>query len=87
MYDPDDDILGDGPQEMIESRPDATLPDGRLDLDDDHVETLTSVPLHRRKAADDIDPDNPETWGRVPRNATCPCGSGNKYKHCHGKVA
>ena len=27
------------------------------------------------------------TWGRVPRNAPCPCGSGRKYKHCHGKAA
>jgi len=34
-----------------------------------------------------IDPNNPETWGKIPRNATCPCGSGRKYKHCHGKVA
>ena len=33
-----------------------------------------------------IDPNNPETWGRVSRNAPCPCGSGKKYKHCHGAV-
>ena len=31
--------------------------------------------------------DNPELWdGRVNRNAPCPCGSGRKYKHCHGAV-
>ena len=24
-------------------------------------------------------------WGKVPRNAKCPCGSGKKYKHCCGK--
>ena len=24
--------------------------------------------------------------GKVPRNAPCPCGSGRKYKHCHGKL-
>ena len=23
---------------------------------------------------------------KVPRNAPCPCGSGRKYKHCHGKL-
>ena len=34
-----------------------------------------------------IDPDDVETWGKVPRNAACPCGTGRKYKHCHGKVA
>jgi preprotein translocase subunit SecA len=31
-----------------------------------------------------FDPANPETWGETPRNAACPCGSGKKYKHCHG---
>ena len=33
-----------------------------------------------------IDPKDPETWGKVPRNAACPCNSGKKYKHCHGGV-
>jgi preprotein translocase subunit SecA len=37
-------------------------------------------------AAPRIDPDNPETWGKVARNAPCPCGSGKKYKHCHGRL-
>ncbi|BCJ89717.1 protein translocase subunit SecA [Terrihabitans soli] len=32
-----------------------------------------------------VDPKDPSTWGRVPRNANCPCGSGKKFKHCHGK--
>ncbi|HAQ36539.1 MAG TPA: hypothetical protein DCQ53_14430, partial [Alphaproteobacteria bacterium] len=36
--------------------------------------------------AGDIDPKNPETWGKVPRNSPCPCGSGKKYKHCHGAL-
>ena len=29
---------------------------------------------------------DPTTWGKVPRNAPCPCGSGRKFKHCHGRV-
>jgi preprotein translocase subunit SecA len=30
---------------------------------------------------------DPEDWvGKVSRNAPCPCGSGNKYKHCHGAL-
>ncbi|MEQ8655149.1 MAG: preprotein translocase subunit SecA [Kiloniellales bacterium] len=33
------------------------------------------------------DPNDPSTWGKVARNAPCPCGSGKKYKHCHGKIA
>ncbi len=32
-------------------------------------------------------PDDPETWGETPRNALCPCGSGKKFKHCHGSHA
>jgi preprotein translocase subunit SecA len=30
-------------------------------------------------------PKDPTTWGKVGRNEECPCGSGKKYKHCHGK--
>lgn len=33
------------------------------------------------------DPKNPATWGKVGRNEACPCGSGKKYKHCHGRYA
>jgi preprotein translocase subunit SecA len=33
------------------------------------------------------DPDKPDTWGKVGRNEDCPCGSGKKYKHCHGRYA
>ena len=39
-----------------------------------------------RQAADEVDPNDQATWGKVPRNAPCPCGSGKKFKHCHGKV-
>ena len=31
--------------------------------------------------------DDPTTWGTPSRNDTCPCGSGKKFKHCHGKLA
>jgi preprotein translocase subunit SecA len=40
-----------------------------------------------RVAAAQIDPKNPATWGKVQRNALCPCGSGKKFKHCHGRLA
>ncbi|MFT8371902.1 MAG: SEC-C metal-binding domain-containing protein, partial [Acetobacter sp.] len=33
-----------------------------------------------------IMPDDPSSWGEPPRNALCPCGSGKKYKHCHGQL-
>ena len=31
------------------------------------------------------DPKDPTSWGKVGRNELCPCGSGKKYKHCHGR--
>jgi preprotein translocase subunit SecA len=30
-------------------------------------------------------PSDPSSWGKVGRNEMCPCGSGKKFKHCHGK--
>jgi preprotein translocase subunit SecA len=37
-------------------------------------------------AGDEVGAD-PESWrGVVSRNAPCPCGSGRKYKHCHGAL-
>ena len=35
---------------------------------------------------EDRDPNDPDTWGKVARNDECPCGSGKKYKHCHGMI-
>ncbi|MGE3293528.1 MAG: SEC-C metal-binding domain-containing protein, partial [Geminicoccaceae bacterium] len=34
----------------------------------------------------EIDRSDPSTWGKVPRNAPCPCGSGKKFKQCHGRI-
>ncbi len=47
--------------------------------------TSTSQPVKSNVDASDRDPNNPATWGNVKRNELCPCGSGKKYKHCHGK--
>jgi len=56
--------------------------------EDDFGDTATlvradaaAVPAERR------DPQNPASWGKVGRNEPCPCGSGKKYKHCHGTFA
>jgi preprotein translocase subunit SecA len=32
-------------------------------------------------------PQDPASWGKVGRNESCPCGSGKKFKHCHGRYA
>ena len=34
-----------------------------------------------------FDENDPETWGNPGRNDSCPCGSGKKFKHCHGRLA
>jgi preprotein translocase subunit SecA len=36
-------------------------------------------------AAAERNPNDPTSWGKVGRNESCPCGSGKKYKHCHGR--
>ena len=45
------------------------------------------APVRVRQAAGEIRADDPTTWGKVQRNAPCPCGSGKKYKHCHGRLS
>ena len=45
------------------------------------------VPVRRRAAPAARDPGRPQSWGKVGRNEPCPCGSGRKYKHCHGRIA
>ncbi|UPK03846.1 preprotein translocase subunit SecA [Bradyrhizobium sp. 170] len=46
---------------------------------------FANVSLVPEAVAVDRDPKNPASWGKVGRNEDCPCGSGKKYKHCHGK--
>ena len=41
---------------------------------------MAAVPAAER------DPKDPASWGRIGRNEACPCGSGKKYKHCHGQL-
>src|SRR6056297_114657 len=38
-------------------------------------------------AAPGFDENDPATWGNPGRNQVCPCGSGKKFKHCHGRLA
>ena len=64
------------PQSLISRRP-AEAPRAEQ-------EAAKASPFSYNKTA--IDPKDPSTWGKVSRNDPCPCGSGLKYKHCHGKV-
>jgi preprotein translocase subunit SecA len=48
--------------------------------------TVKVAKASTKKATPSVDPKDPTTWGELPRNADCPCGSGKKYKHCHGAI-
>ena len=50
--------------------------------------TTTLPPLSIPQPTGEELGEDPESWkGIVQRNAPCPCGSGRKYKHCHGALA
>jgi preprotein translocase subunit SecA len=57
------------------------------------AETLARHGIGRGGAAASLapaaerNPKDPTSWGKVGRNEACPCGSGKKFKHCHGKYA
>jgi len=63
-----------------------------------HIDPLTGmdemVPQGQMAFGDSFDPtigereaENPDSWGKVGRNERCPCGSGKKFKHCHGALS
>ncbi|WP_286792836.1 preprotein translocase subunit SecA, partial [Thalassospira sp. UBA4513] len=62
-------------QEMRENR-------DELEATEQGVDTATV----QSRQPGNFDPNDPSTWGRVARNQACPCGSGKKYKHCHGQL-
>ncbi|MBT4934009.1 MAG: preprotein translocase subunit SecA [Rhodospirillaceae bacterium] len=71
-------------QEMTETREDPAFQRSG-DAQGEETETL-ATPIRSRQASAQQDPNDPSTWGKVARNAPCPCASGKKYKHCHGQV-
>ncbi len=76
------------PQEMqfMELHPDPVSAFGG-DATGDLAMLAAPVALAARPLrAEALDPADPATWRATPRNAACPCGSGRKYKHCHGRL-
>jgi len=65
-------------QKMVETREDPAL------ASDNNSGDYGAATVRSNKPSDHIDPNDPATWGKVSRNEACPCGSGKKYKHCHG---
>jgi preprotein translocase subunit SecA len=76
------------PPEMVERHPEPALLSaaaGEPALDTvgtSGAAAITAMAL-RTEA---VDPNDPSTWRNSPRNAPCPCGSGKKFKHCHGRT-
>jgi len=75
---PSDVPMPQGPREMHETRTDPALGGPALGGPDGEVDSVSRRPF---------DPADSSTWGKVARNAACPCGSGKKYKQCHGRLA
>jgi preprotein translocase subunit SecA len=71
---------------MVESHPEpisALTSDLPMPMPDDDGGAIATLPVRTPV----VDPNDETTWAGTPRNAQCPCGSGKKYKHCHGRLA
>lgn len=67
-------------QKTFEGRTDPSF----KDYNAGHAVETSLKPVITKVAPEERDPANPESWGKVSRNENCPCGSGKKFKHCHG---
>jgi len=73
-----DSIEPPAPGPMIENHPDLVDESGPAGYGMAETSVMTLTP--------GVDPNDPSTWAATPRNAACPCGSGKKFKHCHGRT-
>jgi preprotein translocase subunit SecA len=66
------------PAMMFENHPEAALMGGELAMAGAYGAGPEALPP--------LPPMDPDVLAQFPRNASCPCGSGRKFKHCHGRV-
>jgi len=78
----------------VEPKPEDLAPKPRIKMDraralnpPPQTQSFISSRAVGRQNLEDRKPNDPSTWGKVSRNESCPCGSGKKYKHCHGVIA
>ena len=78
------DEMADLPEDVAEE---LRLANRALDAEDEMRARQEKQAPIRTRVADvaEMDPNDPSTWGKIARNAQCPCGSGKKFKHCHGR--
>ncbi|HEX3349723.1 MAG TPA: SEC-C metal-binding domain-containing protein, partial [Acetobacteraceae bacterium] len=68
---------------MIESHPEPAMAEAAYEMAGAaEPSRITAMPMR----SDQVNPNDPATWKNSPRNALCPCGSGKKFKHCHGRM-
>jgi preprotein translocase subunit SecA len=67
------------PMQAMHINPDT----GENEFDEPELGPRTNAPRLAGKPVR-VNPNDPQTWGKVSRNAPCPCGSGKKFKQCHG---
>ncbi len=82
----DDDLLPDEDELPDMEGHHFDLTTGEDDFGDENIAVFEDAPSLREAARFAIDPNDPRTWTGIGRNDDCPCGSGKKYKHCHGKL-
>jgi preprotein translocase subunit SecA len=71
------------PPRVVESHPDPALATTAVEPAFEMAGgNVTALPMR----SDQVNPNDPATWRSSPRNAPCPCGSGKKFKHCHGRT-
>ena len=85
--------------ELVREAADAPPPQAPAQVRGEHIDATTGEDDFGESAvalasvetrvvpAAERDPNDPSTWGKIGRNEACPCGSGKKYKHCHGAFA
>ena len=77
------------PEEQQQRRPVPPVAAPAPQMRETHLDPDTG---HNEMSDDDTSPPGPalhqaeESWASTPRNSPCPCGSGKKYKHCHGAL-
>jgi preprotein translocase subunit SecA len=70
------------PPRMVESRAEPAMAEAGFAMASAEPARVTSIAMR----GDSVDPNDLSTWRNSPRNAPCPCGSGRKFKHCHGRT-
>ncbi|WP_374302401.1 preprotein translocase subunit SecA [Ferrovibrio sp.] len=82
-------IRAEEPPQGLFSRPSQPMHESRGELmeAEDGATAQEGLPARPVSQARNtlVDPNDPATWKHAPRNGPCPCGSGKKYKYCHGK--